>query len=121
MNAGIDDVFHQDHIVALDAVVQIFSDAHDSGSAVLVREAGNRQEIDLQGKLYVARQRGQKVHRALEHADQLHRASGIGACDLGADFADAPVDFLFGEQDFFESPGGGGWLMPPPAFAPDRT
>src|ERR1700689_747948 len=60
-------------------------------------------EIDLHGKLYVARQRGQKVHRALEHADQLHRAAGIRARDLGANFADAPVDFLFGEEDLFDS------------------
>src|ERR1022692_1955013 len=99
---GIHYVLHQQHIFVFDAIVQILGDAHDARRAGFVREGGDGQEIDLHRNLNVARQRGQKEHRAFEHAHQFERPAPVALADFRGDLLDALRNLLFGEQDAFD-------------------
>src|ERR1039457_7147922 len=58
--AGIDDIFHQQNVFALDAVIQVLGDAQQAGRAAPVGEAGNAQKIDLEWYFDMAREGGER-------------------------------------------------------------
>src|ERR1022692_3462295 len=101
--SGIHDILHQQHIFVFDAIVQILGDAHDARRAGFVREGGDGQKIDLYRNLNVARQRGEKEHRALEHTHQLERLAPVALADFHGHLLDALRNLLFGEQDAFDT------------------
>src|ERR1019366_7124073 len=101
--SGIHDILHQQHIFVFDAIVQILGDAHDARRAGFVREGGDSQKIDLYRNLNVARQRGEKEHRALEHTHQLERLAPVALADFRGHLLDALRNLLFGGQDAFDT------------------
>ena len=92
--AGVQNVFHQDHISIFHGLVHIFGQPHFAGRippelqflrrAGTVAVAGDSDEVESRVELDLACQIAQKNGRALEHAHKNYGLPGKIASDLSA-------------------------------------
>ena len=100
---GVEDVFDEDDVLALDGVVDVFDEfdgsTGDFGSAV----AGDRNEVEGVVDVDGASEVGEEDGCAFEDSDEDDGLSvgmsGVVCGDLSADLAGAVGDLLFGEED----------------------
>src|SRR5262245_2294044 len=69
--SGVDNILYKDHVLSLDALVEVLGDAYHAGGAALVGEARNAQEVYFYRDFDVPCQCGEKKRRTLQDADQL--------------------------------------------------
>jgi len=104
--AGVEDVFDDDDVFALDGVVDVFDELDGSGRDTGTAVAGDGDEvegvIDADGAGEVSEEDG----CAFEDAYQDNGLAGVIGGDLGADGFGAFGDLFFGEEDRH---GFGGW------------
>ena len=95
--AGVDDVFHQQHILAFDVGRKVVSQSHVTGrlgSGV----AGYPDELDAQGQVDVPHEVGEKNDRPFEDSDDDQRFPGQIAGDLAPHLFQPRGDLFFVEQ-----------------------
>jgi hypothetical protein len=92
--AGIDDVFDEEDITALDADGEVVDDL-DLARALRARVVGGDLEgIEDRRQFEVADQVAEEDELTLEDADDDERLTGVVAADFGAEFGDAGGDLL---------------------------
>src|SRR5260370_20088610 len=100
--AGVDDVLDQKHVFILNRLVQIFRDADHALRAAVIgvtAEAGDGQEIDLDGTVHGAGERGEKEDGAFQHADELDFAAFEAVVDFTRHLANALAYLRFGKPN----------------------
>jgi hypothetical protein len=104
--AGVEDVFDDDDVLALDGVVDVLDELDgaggDAGSAV----AGDGNEVEGVVDTDGAGEVGEEDGCTLEDPDEDDRLAGVVGGDLGTDGFGAFGDLFFGEEDRH---GFGGW------------
>ena len=98
--AGVEDVLDDQHVLALDGMVEVLDELDRAGGALALAVAGGGDKVEGGVDLDGSRQVGQKECRALEHADhdQLFAVQVTG--DLRAHLGDALGDLLAGIKNF---------------------
>ena len=104
--AGVEDVFDDDDVLAFDGVVDVLDEFNgaggDAGSAV----AGDGDEVKGVVDADGAGEVGEEDGCALEDADEDYGFAFVVGGDLSADFLGAVGDLLFGEENFHSCGGG---------------
>jgi len=95
--AGVDDVFHDDHVAVLKAVVHVFDEPHLAGAAG-AGVTGHGDEVHRDRAGHGAQQVGQEEDRALEHADEVQVGVGRVVPDLLGQIGDALADGFGGQE-----------------------
>ena len=93
--AGAHDVFHDQHVPAGDADVQVFGDAHHAAAAVGVRADGDAIRLDGHG--YGPREVREEVERTAQHGNEGQILAGVIGGNGGAHLGDAAFDLLLAE------------------------
>ena len=96
--AGIDDILQNEHMSALDIMVDILAERQLAGGFRAALKGCDAHEILLHGNADGIRHFREKRNDALENADQDRALAAIVVCDLCADFLDPRVDLFFGDQ-----------------------
>ncbi len=65
----------------------------------MVRETGDRQEIDLNRNGQLARESRQEEDRSLQHSDHFEVSVAVADRDFGSHFLKPLVDLLAGQQN----------------------
>src|SRR5271165_4766759 len=100
--ASVDDVLHQQDVVARDGVRQVLYDLNDPAGLGTRSVRPNAEKIDLEGQVDGAREVGRENEAALQHANHRQGAARIVARDLGAELAHALTDSIGRKQaDWF--------------------
>ncbi len=98
--AGIEDVFDQDDVLAFDGIVDVLDELDGAGGDTGPAVAGDGDEVegvvDLDGAGEVSEEDG----CSLENTDEHDGLAFVFGRDLCADLADACLDLLSGEEDF---------------------
>ena len=100
--SGVDNIFHQQNVLAFDALVQILGDAHQARRGLRIGEAGDSQKIHGQGHGQLARQGGEEEHRTFQNAHQFELAARVVRRNLCGHFQDSAMDLFFGEEHAFD-------------------
>ena len=97
--AGIENVFDDENVFALDGLVEIFDQLDCAGGAIAFAVAGGGDEIKGRVDLDGPGEIGKEGRGALEHADhdELFAVQVLG--DLGAHFGDPVSNLLTGVED----------------------
>ncbi len=80
--------------------VEVFQNAHFAGRAHLSAVTGNRYELNRQRNIRRPHQVAQEGASTFEHADQEGVAASVVAGNLRAQFPDAVLDRLEGDEWF---------------------
>ncbi len=106
--AGVEDVFDDDDVLALDGVVDVLDEFDGSGGDLCAAVAGDGDEVE--GVIYFdgAGEVGEEDGRSFEDSDEDYGLAGVVFGDLGTDLAGAVSDLLFGEKDLHGGGGGEG-------------
>ena len=94
--AGVENVFDDEDILAFDRLVEILDDLDRAGGALALAVAGDGDKVEGGVGLDGAGQIDEKERRALEHADHDQLFAVQVAGDLRAHFGDALGDLLAG-------------------------
>ena len=98
--AGVENVFDDEHVLALDGLVEILDELDCAGGALALAVAGDGDEVEGGVGLDGARKVDEEKRRALEHADHDQLFAVQVAGDLRAHFGDAFGDLLAGIKNF---------------------
>jgi len=108
--AGVEDVFDQDDVVAFDGVVDVLDELDGAGGDAGATVAGDGDEVECVVDGDGAGEIGEEDGRSLEHADEHDGLAGllvlVVGCDLAAHSCDALGDLRGGEEDAHSR---GGW------------
>ena len=97
--AGVEDVFDDDDVLALDGVVDVLDELDGAGGDAGAAVAGDGDEVECVVDLNGAGEVGEEDGRAFEDADEDDGLAGVVGGDLCADLAGAIGDLLFGEEN----------------------
>ena len=106
--AGIENVFDHEDVLAFDGLVEILDHLDGAGRALAFAVAGDGDEIECGVGLNGARQIDEEKRRALEHADHDQLFAVEIAGDLCSHLGHAVGDLLAGVKDFESLKGRGG-------------
>lgn len=97
--AGVEDVFDDDDVLAFDGVVDILDELDGAGGDTGAAVAGDGDEVE--GVIYGdgAGEIGEEDGCALEDADENDGLAGVFGGDLRADLLNAGGDLGLGKQD----------------------
>ena len=104
--AGVEDVFDDDDVLALDGVVDVLDELDGAGGDAGAAVAGDGDEVEGVVDRDGAGDVGEEDGGAFEDADEDDGLAGVVGGDLLADGLDAVGDLLLGEEDLH---GCGGW------------
>ena len=104
--AGVEDVFDEDDVLAFDGVVDVFDEFDGAGGDTGAAVAGDGDEVEGVVDLDGAGEVGEEDGCAFEDADEDDGFAVVVGGDLGADLAGAFGDLLFGDEDFHSCCGG---------------
>jgi hypothetical protein len=104
--AGVEDVFDDDDVLALDGVVDVLDELDGAGGDAGAAVAGDGDEVEGVVDLDGASEIGEEDGRPLEDSNEDDGLAGVVGGDLGADGFGAFGDLLLGEEDRH---GFGGW------------
>ena len=104
--AGVEDVFDDDDVLAFDGVVDVFDELDGAGGDAGAAVAGDGDKVEGVVDLDGTGEVGEEDGRAFEDADEDDAVSFVVGGDLLADGVDAFGDLVFGEEDLHF--GGGG-------------
>ena len=90
---------HHQHILALDAMVQVLENAHNARGLCGGAVAGNGHEVDAAGDFDAAKDVGKHRDGALEDADEQQLLACVIAVDLGGELVQPGLNGLVGNQD----------------------
>ena len=97
--AGVEDVFDDDDVLAFDWVVDVLDELDGAGGDARAAIARNGDEVEGVVDRDGAREVGEEDGRALEDSDEDYGFAFVVGGDLGADGFGAFGDLLFGEED----------------------
>ena len=103
--AGVEYVFDDDDVLALDGVVDVLDKLDGAGGDACAAVAGDGDEVEGVVDLNGASEVGEEDGCAFEDADEDDGLAFIVDRDLGADLTSAGGNLIFGEEDLH---GGGG-------------
>jgi hypothetical protein len=104
--AGVENVFDDDHVLAFDGVVDVLDEFDGTGGDTGAPVAGDSDEIECVVDADGAGEVGEEDGGAFEDADEDDRLAFVVGGDLCADLAGAVGDLLFGDEDFHSCSGG---------------
>ncbi len=104
--AGVEDVFDEDDVLALDGVVDVLDELDGAGGDAGAAIGGDGDEVEGGVDLDGSGEIGEEDGGAFEDADEDDGLAGVVAGDLCAYIGDALGDLLLGEEDGHA--GGGG-------------
>ena len=97
--AGVEDVFDDDDVLAFDGVVDVFDELDGAGGDAGAAVAGDGDEVEGVVDADGAGEVGEEDGGAFEDSDEDDGLAGVVGGDLGADGVGAVGDLLFGEED----------------------
>jgi hypothetical protein len=103
--AGVDDVFHDDHVPACDLGVEVLEQA-DVGVPALVGAGGvarELEEVEPMGDPQCPREIGDEDEARLQRGDQQRLEPVVVTLQLAAELADARLQLLMREVDLAEA------------------
>ncbi len=104
--AGVEDVFDDDDVLAFDGIVDVFDELDSAGGDAGATVAGDGDEVEGVVDLDGAGEVGEEDGCAFENADEDDGLTLVVGGDLGSDFAGAVGDLLFGEENLHLCGGG---------------
>jgi len=100
--AGVDDVLEDEHVAALNIVVDVLAEGQLAGRLGASLERGDAHEVLLYRNGDRLRHLRKEGDDALENADQNGAFAAVILRDLRADLADPGVNILFRDQNPFD-------------------
>jgi len=97
--AGVEDVFDDDDVLALDGVVNVLDELDGAGGDTGAAVAGDGDEVEGVVDLDGAGEIGEEDGCAFENSDEDDGLASVVGGDLGSDSFGALGDLLFGEED----------------------
>jgi len=97
--AGIEDVFDDDDVLAFDGVVDVLNELDGAGGDAGAAIAGDGDEVEGVVDLNGAGEVGEEDGCAFEDTDEDDGLTVVVGGDLGTDFTSAIGDLLFGEEN----------------------
>src|SRR5690242_5261656 len=97
--AGIQDVFNENRVEALDAVVQILGQSNLAGTVGGLPIAGHRDEIQGYFEINLPDQIGEENRCALEDTDEVQALAAEIGGDSAAQLADSPLDGITAKEN----------------------
>jgi len=97
--AGVEDVFDDDNVLAFDRVVDVLDELNGAGGDAGAAVAGDSDEVEGVVNVDGAGEVGEEDGCAFEDSDEDDGLAGVVGGDLGADGLSAFGDLVFGEQD----------------------
>ena len=110
--AGVDDVFDDQDVLALDVALKVFHDAKDATGGGVFPIAGPGDKVHGGGDAEVAHEVGEEDEGAVEDTNEDGLLVAIVAGDLSGQLFDLGLDLLFGDEDFLDV-GHHGWHLIP--------
>ena len=107
---GVEDVFDDDDVLALDGVVDVLDELDGAGGDAGATVGGDGDEVEGVIDADGAGEIGEEDGRAFEDSDEHDGLALVVGGDLGADFTSAIGDLLPGEEDLHVGGGGKGEL-----------
>jgi hypothetical protein len=104
--AGVEDVFDDDDVLAFDGVVDIFDELDGARGDAGATVAGDGDKVEGVVDLNGAREVGEEDGCAFEDADEDDGLAFVVGGDLSSNFAGAVGDLLFGEENLHLCGGG---------------
>ena len=104
--AGVEDVFDDDDVLAFDGVVDVLDELDGSGGDSGAAVAGDGDEVEGVVDADGAGEVGEEDGGAFEDADEDDGFAGVIGGDFCADLTGAVGDLLFGEENFHCCGGG---------------
>ena len=95
--AGVDDVFDDDDVAAVERRVEVLQQPDLAGRRRALGVARHRHEVERDVAVHVAHEIRQEHERALEHRDKM-QAVGEVAADLGGQLGDPRLNLRFGQS-----------------------
>jgi hypothetical protein len=103
--AGIEDVFDDEHGSAFDADVQVLDQFNFASGIGAFAVAGDGDEIEGNFATEFLGEVGEKKHRAFENTDEVQRIVGKVATDFAGHLLDALFEAGVGDEDVNGFPG----------------
>ena len=97
--AGVENVFDDEHVLALDGLIEILDELDGARGALALAVAGNGDEVEGRVGLDGARKVDEEKRGAFEHADHDQLFAVQVAGDLRAHLGDAIGDLLAGIEN----------------------
>jgi hypothetical protein len=97
--AGVDDVFDDDHVAAFDARIEVFCQAYFAGRRSGGAVAGTGDEVDADVAFGGADQIAEEQEGALEDADEVQLPGRQVVADFLGERMDASEQFVLIDQD----------------------
>ncbi len=97
--AGVEDVFDEDDVLAFDGVVDVLDELDGAGGDAGAAVGGDGDEVEGGVDLDGAGEIGEEDGGAFEHADEDDGLAGVVGGDVLAEGGDAIGDLLLGDED----------------------